>query len=37
MSECLMCKGEDCDSADDYDELCAECYAMVTWPKEFDE
>ena len=35
MSECIMCKGEDCDSTDDFDELCEECYSMVTWPKEF--
>ena len=35
--ECLMCNGEDCDSRDDYDKLCKECYRMVTWPKELDQ
>ena len=37
VSECIMCNGEDCDSTDDFDELCEECYSMVTWPKELDE
>jgi len=36
-SVCLMCDGEDCDSADDLHKLCKECYDMVTWPKELDQ